>query len=859
MELSRSLLKEFASIANASSEETKISNQVRGTIKSVGDTKYVQLDGSQSLTPVSEVVDAQDGDRVLVTIENHTATILGNFTFAPSARKEQDAIDKAENAQDTADDANNTSNLASQKAQEASTKADQAISVAGTVETVANEAKENAQTAITKAESASQNATEAKESAASAATSATTAREEAAAAQAAVANAQGEINKINGEITTVKGDIDTALEDIADQAAETQAIKETLEVNYAKKTEVSEVEASLTTEISKKVGELQTTVEQNYAAKTEIVNLEGRLQSQITQNAEGLTSTSQKVEKLESDTAEAQKQVDTALEKANAAQTAASNAQTAADAAKTAADAAQADATSAQTAAATAQQKADQAQALADTADKAVQAAQSDLNEAKQNLTNVTNRVGATEAEIAEAQAKVDQAQEAVNGALADAAEANLAATNAQKAADQAKLDAQEAQTAADNAQLKADNAQAVADKAQEDALKAQEDVAALTKRVTTAETNISQNAEQIALAATKVEEVGDLLKNGYYNKTETESLIQVEAGKITSSVKDTVTTEVGKIKIGGTNLLPRSTETVGSTISSDGSITDASGYSVSDYIEVTPSTDYVFTKTDSPTANPDSISYSWYDTDKTRLTTTTDSLNEINLMSPSSAYFIRFAYPTDCKVKFEKGNKATDWSPAPEDVQEDIDNAQNSADEANAQADATESRVTVAESTIEQLSDAISTLVVDENGESMMTQTSDGWRFDMSSINTQLNDAKDQLNNLSGDMGQIDQTINNLNDLANDLVNKTAYIVMTTDSTGDPCIELGKSDNQFKLRITNTSIDFMEGSSRIAYIDNQTLYIERAVIKNELQIGEGTGFIWKKRSNGNMGLRWIG
>ena len=81
----------------------------------------------------------------------------------------------------------------------------------------------------------------------------------------------------------------------------------------------------------------------------------------------------------------------------------------------------------------------------------------------------------------------------------------------------------------------------------------------------------------------------------------------------------------------------------------------------------------------------------------------------------------------------------------------------------------------------------------------------------------------------------------------------------MTTDSTGSPCIELGKSDNQFKLRITNTSIDFMEGSSRIAYIDNQTLYIERAVIKNELQIGEGTGFIWKKRSNGNMGLRWIG
>lgn len=211
--------------------------------------------------------------------------------------------------------------------------------------------------------------------------------------------------------------------------------------------------------------------------------------------------------------------------------------------------------------------------------------------------------------------------------------------------------------------------------------------------------------------------------------------------------------------------------------------------------------------------------------------------------------------------LQLEKGNTTTDWTPASEDLAtvEEVQNAQTSADEANATANSNESRVTVAESTIQQLSDAISTLVVDENGESMMTQTSDGWRFDMSSINSQLNSAQNQLNNLAGDMGQIDQTINNLNDLANDLVNKTAYIVMTTDSTGSPCIELGKSDNQFKLRITNTSIDFMEGSTRVAYIDNQTLYIERAVIKNELQIGEGTGFIFKKRSNGNMGLRWIG
>lgn len=187
------------------------------------------------------------------------------------------------------------------------------------------------------------------------------------------------------------------------------------------------------------------------------------------------------------------------------------------------------------------------------------------------------------------------------------------------------------------------------------------------------------------------------------------------------------------------------------------------------------------------------------------------------------------------------------------------MENAQNSANQAQATADSTESRVTVAESTIQQLSNAISTLIVDENGESMMTQTSDGWRFDMSLINSQLSDAANQLNDLAGSMEEVDQTIENLNGLANDLVEKTAYIVMTTDDSGAPCIELGKSDNPFKVRITNTSIDFMEGSSRIAYIDNQTLYIQRAVIQNELQIGEGTGFIWQKRANNHLGLRYTG
>lgn len=71
-----------------------------------------------------------------------------------------------------------------------------------------------------------------------------------------------------------------------------------------------------------------------------------------------------------------------------------------------------------------------------------------------------------------------------------------------------------------------------------------------------------------------------------------------------------------------------------------------------------------------------------------------------------------------------------------------------------------------------------------------------------------------------------------------------------------EPCIELGELDSDFKLVITNTKILFMEGTSVPAYISNQSLFIRKAVIEEELQQGE---FIWKARSNGNLGLIWKG
>ena len=110
-------------------------------------------------------------------------------------------------------------------------------------------------------------------------------------------------------------------------------------------------------------------------------------------------------------------------------------------------------------------------------------------------------------------------------------------------------------------------------------------------------------------------------------------------------------------------------------------------------------------------------------------------------------------------------------------------------------------------------------------------------------------------LNNLTDDLGSTSSAVNVLKQAVADLGEIAEYVKIGTYES-EPCIELGESDSEFKMRITNTRILFMEGSNIVAHISNQSLHIKKAVIEEELQQG---GFVWKVRSNGNMGLVWKG
>ena len=160
--------------------------------------------------------------------------------------------------------------------------------------------------------------------------------------------------------------------------------------------------------------------------------------------------------------------------------------------------------------------------------------------------------------------------------------------------------------------------------------------------------------------------------------------------------------------------------------------------------------------------------------------------------------------------------------------------------------------------SSVEQLAGSISTLITDENGQSLMEQTAEGWTFNMGDLQESIEEAAEGINEVKGNMAEVSNLAQKTSDLANDIAAKTAYVNMSQDDTGAPVLELGKQDNPFKVRITNTSIDFMEGTEKIAYITNRSLYIQSSVVTDEMKIGATSGFIWKKRGNGNMGLRWV-
>ena len=80
MKLSDNVVSEFVKMTNDTPSTNTNQSKIYGTAIIYNDEQYVQLDGSDLLTPADNTVHIKNGERVTVSIQNHVATIDGNIS-----------------------------------------------------------------------------------------------------------------------------------------------------------------------------------------------------------------------------------------------------------------------------------------------------------------------------------------------------------------------------------------------------------------------------------------------------------------------------------------------------------------------------------------------------------------------------------------------------------------------------------------------------------------------------------------------------------------------------------------------------------------------------------------------------------
>lgn len=690
--------------------------------------------------------------------------------------------------------ANNAADLAATaqtKAEAAQTKADQATSEAAAAQTKADEASQAAQTAQSNAD---------------------TAKAAAENAQSVADKAKTDLAKAQENLDTVKGRVDATEGDIA------KAQKAVTTAQAAAEKAQSDANAAAT-----KASSAQDVAD---AAK-ENASLAQTAANQASAKAEAAQTIANEAKVNASD---AQKKAADAVKTASDAKTAANNAAQTASDAQDVANAAKANATAAQAAADDAKKKSDQAAA--------------DLVTAKKNLKEVSGKVDSTAEEVEAAKAAVATAQAAADKAKTDAA-------TAQSTADTAKANASNAQKAADTAKTAADNAQKAADKAQDD-------VNALTKRVVNAETSIKQNSEAIELRATKTEvtEAADAtLKSA---KTYADAQIKVTA----DSINQNVTKKFNDLQIGGRNYA------VGTSNEWSEYWMPSTGVNICRYVTkiVVPDT---FKEGDVFTTSIE-IEWSGFKSSEGtfRLRSqgssdgTWDKLNpfasrlaEIRTESGSQLFKVtntwdgkatnymvgfRCDYSSGTgkirwrRLKAEAGNKATDWTPAPEDYltsDETTGKLTELRQEVNSNIEETGEAIKSSVYEKVYLKDDVDTLLSSVNTEVEQTKTS--WQVTFNQLVKQLNDYSDG------------------SDAAFDEIRK--YIRFE-----DGNILLGNSSSPLILRIRNDRIQFLQNGYEVAYISDQRMYNTTCEIINQLRIADSAWTV-ETNSNGDTIVSLIG
>lgn len=743
----------------------------------------------------------------------------------------------------------------------------------GEIHTQVSQANVQSKEALGKAEDAEKLATSANGLANTANTQSSEAKQLAQEANTSTGKAQQQIDAIKGDITDSKQQIQDAVDKANANAKEINSVKETYATKVDLTNESKTIHADVSTEIEKKVGELSTTVSQTYASKSDLTSIEGSLNTKIKQNADSITTQASSIEKLQSDTTQAQLDIADATKKATQAQATANQAVTNAQSAQTLAD--------------EAKQKADSAQSNLDNANK-------ELADAKANLETVTGRVDATESEITKAQTRLTNAESAVQKAQSDATKAQDNATTAinnakkaQEVADEAKANADKAQKdLADLTNKVTSNTTAIEQNAKAIKLQAtkitetsnkidgiQNDIINNYYSKTQTDAQIKVSADKISQTVSEVNKVATSANSKIDNlQIGGRNLIKYGKGDSKNGIFKNFT----RIEDGYAEFTLKSKQAYVAVDIGEGFVLGCREYKVGavyiwsydikftewNFPSGTNRNEFWFGQryTNAPSGQTGTGQWTnvtahnlpevgsngcklneWYHVEQAILIPPQSSANvgtAASIQFYNSNANVEASFTARFKnVKLELGNKATDWTPAPEDVDEAINTERTERQSAiETKANEITSKVSetyVSNSAFEHYQNTVST---------QFTQTKNDFTW---SINQSVTDAKNEMS------GQIDSVNGRLDGLKQTTDNVNSYMSFDNDA-----LTLGKSDSAFKTKITNQEWSIQKNGAKVTYINDQTMYITDGQFTQSLKVG-AFGFV--PRANGSLDFKKVG
>lgn len=270
---------------------------------------------------------------------------------------------------------------------------------------------------------------------------------------------------------------------------------------------------------------------------------------------------------------------------------------------------------------------------------------------------------------------------------------------------------------------------------------------------------------------------------------------LEVAFNSLKSSVDNT--------KIGGRNLIIRKDAYQNKFLDMTGNLVgNSTTDAMREYIKVKPGEILTFQKENSD----EYFRYNWYDINKQFISRRPDRNNVFQWTVPEDTYYIWVSYPNTGNVKIERGNKPTDFSPAPEDIEGSIESVK----------EITESNSTTINVMQGQINTAINNTKIVKDGKTILLK--DDYNRTVSkvdSINSTIGTHTTKINELTGNITSVDTKVNSIQ---RDLEGTKSTVSSHTNlidglnskvSTQGSSIEQLK--NQITLKVNSTELTTMK------------------------------------------------